>query len=210
MCSHSQKVAPVPVKTPIRCTAFEGTRRIAAGELPEVAIETKAVLDRGERAPVLIFDDTTSEQIEVDFRGTTADVLRRLADRSKEKTPAVGHEPNPVEAPASPRGPGRPRLGVVAREVTLLPRHWEWPGPPPAGGGWGWSRGRPRSGRGTGNGSAASPAAPRSRCASWSRTPAAPASRPTAAARRRKRRIASSPPWPATFRASKKQTAPSS
>ena len=24
------------------------------------------------------------------------------------------------------RGPGRPKLGVVAREVTLLPRHWEW------------------------------------------------------------------------------------
>ena len=22
--------------------------------------------------------------------------------------------------------PGRPRLGVVAREVTLLPRHWDW------------------------------------------------------------------------------------
>ena len=28
-------------------------------------------------------------------------------------------------APA-PRGPGRPKLGVVAREITLLPRHWEW------------------------------------------------------------------------------------
>ena len=27
-----------------------------------------------------------------------------------------------------PRGPGRPRLGVVAREVTLLPRHWDWLG----------------------------------------------------------------------------------
>ena len=52
------------LKTPIRCTAFEGTRRIAAGELPKVALQTKAVLDRGERAPVLIFDDTTSEQIE--------------------------------------------------------------------------------------------------------------------------------------------------
>jgi hypothetical protein len=32
-----------------------------------------------------------------------------------------------------PRGPGRPRLGVVAREVTLLPRHWEWLGEQPGG-----------------------------------------------------------------------------
>jgi uncharacterized protein len=23
-------------------------------------------------------------------------------------------------------GPGRPKLGVVAREITLLPRHWDW------------------------------------------------------------------------------------
>ena len=32
-----------------------------------------------------------------------------------------------------PRGRGRPRLGVVAREVTLLPRHWEWLGAQPGG-----------------------------------------------------------------------------
>lgn len=30
-------------------------------------------------------------------------------------------------APAPPKpGPGRPKLGVVSTEVTLLPRHWEW------------------------------------------------------------------------------------
>jgi uncharacterized protein len=26
----------------------------------------------------------------------------------------------------APRGAGRPKLGVQAREVTLLPRHWDW------------------------------------------------------------------------------------
>src|SRR5216683_1331922 len=31
------------------------------------------------------------------------------------------------------RGRGRPKLGVVAREVTLLPRHWEWLGAQPGG-----------------------------------------------------------------------------
>lgn len=29
--------------------------------------------------------------------------------------------------------PGRPKLGVVSREVTLLPRHWEWLESQPSG-----------------------------------------------------------------------------
>ena len=122
-------------KIPIRCTAFEGTQRIATGALPHVAIQTKAVVDRGERAPVLIFDDVTSEQIEIDFRGTPADVLGRLAERFERTTPASPRESTASEAApvAPPRGPGRPRLGVVAREVTLLPRHWEWLGRQPGG-----------------------------------------------------------------------------
>jgi hypothetical protein len=44
--------------------------------------------------------------------------------------------PPPVEetvAPAEPRGRGRPKLGVVSREVTLLPRHWEWLNAQPGG-----------------------------------------------------------------------------
>lgn len=108
-------------------TAFEGFRRIASGELAQVALETKRVLDRGERAPVLIFDDVTGEQIDLDFRGTPEDVLKRLAPRAN-----LG---NPTSVPdrEGPRGPGRPRLGVVAREVTLLPRHWDWLNSQPGG-----------------------------------------------------------------------------
>jgi hypothetical protein len=109
------------------CTSFEGMRCIATGTLPEVVLRTKEVLDRGEKAPVLIFDDVSSELIEVDFRGTAADVLGRLA-----KSDAVA--PGDADAQAGtaaievdvPRGSGRPKLGVVAREVTLLPRHWDW------------------------------------------------------------------------------------
>jgi hypothetical protein len=33
----------------------------------------------------------------------------------------------------APRGRGRPKLGVVAREVTLLPRHWDWLARQPGG-----------------------------------------------------------------------------
>jgi hypothetical protein len=105
------------------CTAFNGARCIASGELAEVAVKAKAAVDKGEQ--VLIFDDTTSESIELDFRGSSEDVLRRLArPDGREATAAVS---------GAARGPGRPKLGVVAREVTLLPRHWEWLNAQPGG-----------------------------------------------------------------------------
>ena len=112
------------------CTAFEGSRRIASGALPEVALKVKAVLDRGERGPVLIFDDSTSELIELDFRGTVHDVVERLAARPSVDAPTGSPAAPELE---TPRKPGRPRLGVVAREVTLLPRHWEWLNRQPGG-----------------------------------------------------------------------------
>jgi hypothetical protein len=101
---------------PITCIAFAGTDRIASGTLHEVAAQAKALLDRNPAAQILIFDDLTSQPVEIDFRGSPEDVLRRL--------PA---------AEAEPKRPGRPKLGVVAREVTLLPRHWEWLASQPGG-----------------------------------------------------------------------------
>lgn len=100
------------------CTAFDGHRLIASGSLREVALATKRVIDAGPHGPVLVFDDQTSLPVEIDFRGTPEDVLARLGLAAPE---------------APPRGPGRPRLGVVAREVTLLPRHWEWLAAQPGG-----------------------------------------------------------------------------
>jgi uncharacterized protein len=108
------------------CTAFEGSRRIESGELAQVVLKTKQVIDGGEHAPVIIFDDVTGEPIEVDFRGTAEDVLRRLKERTSEGVldPPDGETPRRV---------GRPKLGVVAREVTLLPRHWDWLNSQPGG-----------------------------------------------------------------------------
>jgi len=106
----------------IYCTAFQGFRRIASGLLPEVALKSKEAIDQGGE-PVLLFDDETSRPIEVDFRGSFSDVLARLDDGVQAAPEAAPAEPVEV---AAPRGPGRPKLGVVAREVTLLPRHWEW------------------------------------------------------------------------------------
>ena len=109
------------------CIAFEGDRRIASGDLREVIRAAKETLDRARDASIIIFDGNTSATIEIDFRGSIADVLARL--------PAGASAPIPAEAAAAsaPRGPGRPKLGVVAREVTLLPRHWEWLSRQPGG-----------------------------------------------------------------------------
>jgi hypothetical protein len=98
--------------------AFEGDRRVASGDLRSVARAAKQVLDHNKDAAVLIFDGASSGPVDLDFRGDVDDVLARLPVARE----AVHTEP---EQPAS-RGPGRPKLGVVAREVTLLPRHWEW------------------------------------------------------------------------------------
>ena len=98
--------------------AFEGERRIAAGDLQAVARAAKQTLDQRRDASVLIFNGSTSEPVDLDFRGGLADVLARLP---------VPNGTAPAEPVLPPnRGPGRPKLGVVAREVTLLPRHWEW------------------------------------------------------------------------------------
>lgn len=102
------------------CTSFVGPQQIASGELADVAIQAKAVLDADPQAAILIFDDTTSKLIEVDFRGTAEEIQQRLL-------PPPGTEPSPVP------GPGRPKLGVIAREVTLLPRHWDWLNNQPGG-----------------------------------------------------------------------------
>jgi hypothetical protein len=100
--------------------AFEGDRCIASGDLRAVARAAKQTLDRRQDASVLVFDGETSGPIDIDFRGTAEDVLERLPDIAGARAVA---ENAPV---LTPRGPGRPKLGVVAREVTLLPRHWEW------------------------------------------------------------------------------------
>ncbi|HEY0329715.1 MAG TPA: DUF2239 family protein [Rhodopseudomonas sp.] len=100
------------------CVAFHDDRQIAEGALSAVARLTKPLLDQGDSS-LLIFDATSSELIQFDIRGSIDDVLARLPAPA-----AVAPDPQPEAAAA--RGPGRPKLGVVAREVTLLPRHWEW------------------------------------------------------------------------------------
>ena len=109
--------------TPLHCTAFEGSRCIASGELKTVALAVKKIIDQGATEPVLVFNDETSAIVELDLRGTLADVAQRLDQKPGHDS---GHNPPCGATAEGHRGPGRPRLGVVAREITLLPRHWDW------------------------------------------------------------------------------------
>jgi hypothetical protein len=88
--------------------AFTGERLIAAGGLESVLTKVKHKLDKDQADQLLIFDEQTGQQAEFDFRGTLEQMLAREL-------------PKPVA-----QGPGRPRLGVVSREVSLLPTHWAW------------------------------------------------------------------------------------
>ncbi len=101
------------------CTAFAGVERLAGGALPDVAITVKAALAADPALPVLVFNDATGAVIDLDLRGSESDIRARL-------------EP-PPETDLPSRGRGRPKLGVVAREVTLLPRHWNWLAAQPGG-----------------------------------------------------------------------------
>jgi hypothetical protein len=110
-------------------TAFSGARRVASGPLLEVGLAAKAARDLDPAATILVFDDLSGGIVDLDFRGEPAEVAARIAQRSGEP---VGPDELAREDGASP-GRGRPKLGVVAREVTLLPRHWEWLAAEPGG-----------------------------------------------------------------------------
>ena len=98
-------------------TAFLDTRRIAGGPLASVALAVKAALTLDSMVAILVFEDQTGKVVDLDLRGSDAEIAARYA------APA---DPAQEAIDTAPRGRGRPKLGVVAREVTLLPRHWDW------------------------------------------------------------------------------------
>ena len=89
-------------------TAFAGETLIGSGPLEEMLPQVKGWVDQSENPMVLIFEDQTGRPVDFDLQGTLDEVMVRAL---------------PARLPA---GPGRPKLGVVSREVTLLPRHWAW------------------------------------------------------------------------------------
>lgn len=109
-------------------TAFDGHRRLASGPLATVALAVRQAAGDAMSGAILIFDDATGRTIDLDLRGTADDIRARYAPPDG----ASGAAGEPAGA-GEQRGRGRPKLGVVSREVTLLPRHWEWLAAQPGG-----------------------------------------------------------------------------
>jgi len=102
------------IMLPDHCIAFAGTTLLAKGPLLDVVRAVKRALDSGVDQSIAVLDLASSRPVEINFIGTEEEVLQRIPR-------------------AQPRTAGRPKLGVVAREVTLLPRHWEWLSAQPGG-----------------------------------------------------------------------------
>ena len=103
---------------PLTYTAFLDGNRLTTGPLHEVAV---AVLRSQQAQPEghpLVFSDASGQSADLDLRGGEEAVAARYTVAA------------PIQAP---KGRGRPKLGVVAREVTLLPEHWDWLATQPGG-----------------------------------------------------------------------------
>ena len=112
----------IPASPTTPCTAFADHQLFASGTLQEVAAQVRRAAESGQVGPISIYDDTSGRIIDLDLSNATPS----------------GMTPGPsateaVSASEAPRGPGRPKLGVIAREITLLPRHWEWLSTQPGG-----------------------------------------------------------------------------
>lgn len=97
-------------------SVFDGDRLAVSDEPQAVFDYLQQNYTEPDRLNLLIFEDGSGRQTDFDLRGATP-------------PPAA----NAPQAPAQGRGKGRPKLGVVSREVTLLPRHWEWLASQPGG-----------------------------------------------------------------------------
>lgn len=126
-----------PVSRP--CTAFDGHRLLLSGPLVEVALAVKTAAASYSPNMILVFDDVTGRVVDLDLRGTKTDIVERLSEPPQtfigryRPPPSEVSEPGSKDEVSEPRGRGRPKLGVVAREVTLLPRQWEWLATQPGG-----------------------------------------------------------------------------
>ena len=96
---------------------FKGPERVATGSRLDAALAAQS-LARGAADELVLIFDPEGRQVDFDLTGDAADLAARI---------------EPVEEVVAPRGRGRPKLGVVPREVTLLPRHWDWLASQPGG-----------------------------------------------------------------------------
>lgn len=99
-------------------SAFLKGQHLATGPLHEVAMVVLRAQQKQPDAHPLVFSNATGKCVDLDLRGGEDAIAARYT------------VPAPVQPP---KGRGRPKLGVVAREVTLLPEHWDWLAAQPGG-----------------------------------------------------------------------------
>ena len=102
-------------------TAFDKFNLVSSGTIEIVALEVRKYMKSSKDTNILIFSDSSGKQMDLDLSGSEKDVLERLKIFKNQ------------ESGTTPTGPGRPKLGVVAREISLLPSHWEWLSNQPGG-----------------------------------------------------------------------------
>lgn len=101
--------------------AFDGTTKISHGTPNQVATEVKTYVDAYPHSEVLVFDAITSQQLDMDAPGSLRVALHSLPiEQPTRESESSTQELSPAKSV------GRPKLGVTAKEVTLLPRHWDW------------------------------------------------------------------------------------
>jgi len=107
---------------PEKFTAFADNQQITRGDLPQITGIVKSIQLADKTRRILVFSDQTGQQVDIDLRETAP-----IPPPSLEPTTET------ITSAPKPRGPGRPKLGVVGREITLLPRHWKWLNVQPGG-----------------------------------------------------------------------------
>lgn len=98
-------------------TAFEDHKILSQGSLEDVVLKVKKRLEKSPESQIVIYSDITGKSMDFNFQGSEKEVLKRLE---------VYTAPETDNQASAPTGPGRPKLGVISREVSLLPKHWEW------------------------------------------------------------------------------------
>lgn len=121
------------------CTAFRGYQKVVSGPAVESGLFILNQLMAGQQDSILCFNDETGRLFDFDFSKGKKGLIDDLLQRQQAGVQPVQADVLPELASleedeeATPRGRGRPKLGVVSKEVTLLPRHWEWLNAQPAG-----------------------------------------------------------------------------
>ncbi|MEM1178228.1 MAG: DUF2239 family protein [Acidobacteriota bacterium] len=108
------------------CVVFAADSRLGSGTVLEMALAVHGHLEQHPEDAVFVFDAVSSRPVDLDLSGDAADVSARYAVAEARAREAMAEASEPAEPPTAKPRRGRPKLGVVGREVTLLPRHWEW------------------------------------------------------------------------------------